>query len=205
MREPMTITTPEGLTIPDQQFEGYIFDNDGTLALSMAVHFQAWVFAYRNNGASFTLTREYAQSLAGVDMRETVRRVNADFNESLDPEKVVADQEAFYRRNLHRVPPNRPVVDFCKRVARSRPVAVASGGRWETVTQTLDAIGLRGLFQAIVTQDQVERGKPAPDLFLEAARRIGVEPSKCLAIEDGQLGIQAAKAAGMAAILIQGG
>lgn len=201
----MTVTTPEGLDIPDQSFDGYIFDNDGTLALSMRLHFEAWLFAYENNGARFTLTREYAQSLAGVCMLETVRRVNADFGESLDPEKVVADQEDYYRSNLHRVPPNQPVVDFAKRVAKTHPVAVASGGVWETVTKTLDAIGLRELFQAIVTQDQVENSKPAPDLFLEAARRMDVAPERCLVIEDGQLGIQAAQAAGMAAILIEGG
>ena len=77
-------------------------------------------------------------------------KLRAKFNETLDPESVVADQEAFYRDNLHRVPPNQPVVDFAKRVAQSCPVAVASGGVWETVTKTLDAIGLRELFQAIV-------------------------------------------------------
>lgn len=201
----MTITTPEGLTIPVQQFDGYIFDNDGTLALSMKLHFEAWKYAYANNGAQFTLTREYAQSLAGVCMLETVRRVNADFGEDLDPEKVVEDQEAYYRDNLHRVPPNQPVVDFAKRVAQTHPVSVASGGVWETVTKTLDAIGLRELFQAIVTQDQVERSKPAPDLFLEAARRMNVDPEQCLVIEDGQLGMEAARAAGMEAVLIEGG
>lgn len=198
-------TTPEGLCVPDRSFDGYIFDNDGTLALSMRLHFEAWIFAYKNNGASFTLTREYAQSLAGVCMLETVRRVNADFGESLDPEKVVDDQEAYYRDNLHRVPPNQPVVDFALRVAKTHPVAVASGGVWETVTKTLSAIGLRELFPVIVTQDQVERSKPAPDLFLEAARRMEVDPKNCLVIEDGQLGIEGAKAAGMEAILIEGG
>ena len=138
-------------------------------------------------------------------MLETVRQVNAHFNESLDPKQVVADQEAFYRDNLHRVPPNPPIVDFAKRVAKTHPVGVASGGVWETVTKTLEAIGLRELFQVVVTQDQVENSKPAPDLFLEAAKRMGVDPSKCLVIEDGQLGIQAAEAAGMQAILIKGG
>lgn len=201
----MTITTPEGLAIPDRSFDGYIFDNDGTLALSMTLHFEAWVYAYKNNGARFTFTRGYAQSLAGVCMLETVRRVNAEFGERLDPKKVVADQETYYRKHLHRVIPNRPVVDFAKRVARTHPVAVASGGVWETVTGTLEAIGLRDLFQAIVTQDQVARSKPAPDLFLEAARRMEVAPERCLVIEDGELGILAAKEAGMEAVLIQGG
>lgn len=201
----MTITTPEGLEIPDEPFEGYIFDNDGTLALSMGLHFEAWIHAYEKSGASFTLTREYAQSLAGVCMLETVRRVNEHFGESMDPEQVVADQEAYYRDNLHRVPPNPPIVALAKRVAQSHPVGVASGGVWETVTKTLEAIGLRDLFEVVVTQDQVEKSKPAPDLFLEAAKRMGVDPSKCLVIEDGQLGIQAAEAAGMRSILIEGG
>lgn len=199
------IQTPEGLTVPDFPFEGYIFDNDGTLALSMGLHYQAWLHAFEANGGTFTFTRPYAQSLAGVCMLETVRRINADFDQQLDPQQVVDAQEAWYRDNLHRVPPNQPVVDFAKRVGETHPVAVASGGVWETVTKTLDAIGMREHFQAIVTQDQVKRGKPAPDIFLEAARRLDVDPSKCLVIEDGQLGIQAAEAAGMQAILVEGG
>lgn len=199
------ILSPEGLSIPDGLFEGYIFDNDGTLALSMGLHFEAWKHAYQNNGASFTLTREFAQSLAGVCMLETVRQVNAAFDETMDPEQVVEDQEAYYRSNLHRVPPNQPVVDFAKRMAKTHPVSVASGGVWETVTKTLEAIQMREIFEIVVTQDQVERSKPAPDLFLEAAKRMGVEPSKCLVFEDGQLGLQAAEAAGMQAVLVAGG
>ena len=197
--------TPEGLAIPNGPFDGYIFDNDGTLALSMALHFEAWQHAYRNNGGSFTLTREFAQSLAGVCMLETVRRVNAAFDESMDPEKVVEDQEAFYRSNLHRVPPNPPVVAFARRMAKTHPVSVASGGVWKTVTKTLEAIQMHDIFEIVVTQDQVKRSKPAPDLFLEAAKRMGVKPSKCLVFEDGQLGMQAAEAAGMQAVLVEAG
>lgn len=193
------------LCIPEGDFEAYIFDNDGTLALSMGLHFEAWQFAYRNNGAQFTLTRDFAQSLAGVCMLETVRRVNAAFGETLDPEKVVADQEAYYRENLHRVPANEPVAAFARRISQTHPVAVASGGVWDTVTRTLEAIGLREVFNVIVTQDQVRNSKPAPDLFLEAARRLNVRPEKCLVFEDGQLGMQAAAAAGMQAVLVKGG
>lgn len=199
------VATAQTLEIPPGDFEGYIFDNDGTLALSMGLHFEAWQFAYQNNGATFEFTRDYAQSLAGVCMLETVRRVNIEFLQTLDPEKVVADQEAYYRDNLYRVPPNPPVVTFARRIAQTHPIAVASGGVWETVTRTLEAIGLRDIFSVIVTQDQVARSKPAPDLFLEAARRMKVDPRKCLVIEDGLLGIEAAEAAGMTAVLIQGG
>lgn len=195
----------DGAVIPNQEFEGYIFDNDGTLALSMGLHFEAWKQAYRKHGARFELTREFAQSLAGVCMLETVRRVNQIFGEKLDPEKVVADQEEFYRAMLDRVPPNEPVVAFAREVASTKPVSVASGGVWETVTRTLSAIGLRDLFPIIVTMDQVKRGKPAPDLFLEAAKRMGVDPNRCLVIEDGELGMQAAKAAGMTAVKVRGG
>ena len=90
-------------------------------------------------------------------------------------------------------------------MAKTHPVSVASGGVWETVTKTLEAIQMHDVFEIVVTQDQVKRSKPAPDLFLEAAKRMGVEPSKCLVFEDGQLGIQAAEAAGMQAVLVQGG
>jgi HAD superfamily hydrolase (TIGR01509 family) len=79
-------------------------------------------------------------------------------------------------------------------------MAVATGGTRVICTRTLTALGLIEHFQAIVTADDVEHGKPAPDIFLESARRIGVPPEQCYAFEDAELGLQAARAAGMTAV-----
>jgi len=82
------------------------------------------------------------------------------------------------------------------------PMAVASGGHREIVLKTLDALGLSQYFETVVAMEDVPRGKPSPDPFLEAARRMGVEPESCLVFEDGPLGIEAAKAAGMRYVLV---
>lgn len=189
--------------IPKGDFEGYIFDHDGTLSLSMHVHFDGWIHAYARNGGNFELTRELAQSFAGVGMHETVEIMNKRFGCSMDPQQVVLDQEEYYFANLHRVVPYGPVVEFARKAAATHPVSVASGGTKPTVLKTMEAIGVGGLFPVVVTQEDVTRSKPAPDLFLLAAERMGVNPRKCLVFEDSHLGIEAADAAGMASVFVE--
>ena len=79
---------------------------------------------------------------------------------------------------------------------------MASGGDAATVRQTLRTIGVAELFSIVVTAEEVEHGKPAPDLFLLAAKRMGVAPERCLVFEDSPLGILAAERAGMGAVLV---
>ncbi len=194
------------MTIPEGDFDGYIFDHDGTLALSMHVHYDGWIEAFRKNGGEFEFTRETAQSYAGVGMHDTVEILNRRFGCAMDPDQVVRDQEAYFFANIDRVAPYEPVVDFARaRAAEGKPIAVASGGLRETVAKTMEAVGIAALFDIVVTQDDVENSKPAPDLFLLAAEKMGVEPGGCLVFEDSGLGIQAAQAAGMAAVLVEPG
>ena len=191
------------LGIPPGEFAGYIFDHDGTLSLSMHVHFEGWRYAYARNGGHFELNREFAQSFAGVGMHDTVRKMNEIFGTRMDPERTVRDQEAYYLSHLHHVVPYDPVVAFARHVGRRQPVAVASGGVRETVLKTMRAIGIHELFEHVITHEDVERGKPAPDMFLLAAERMGVAPEKCLVFEDSRLGIEAADAAGMASVFVR--
>ena len=79
-------------------------------------------------------------------------------------------------------------------------MAVASGGSQKIICMVLDQIKIRHLFDAVVTNEMVTNQKPAPDIFLEAARRIGIEPKSCLAFEDTELGLQAIRSAGMEAV-----
>jgi HAD superfamily hydrolase (TIGR01509 family) len=191
------------LAIPPGEFEGYIFDHDGTLSLSMHVHFDGWLSAYAKNGGHFELTREFAQSFAGVGMHDTVRKMNEIFGTKMDPEQTVRDQEAYYLSHLRDVVPYEPVVSFARHIAETHPVAVASGGVRETVLKTMGAIGIRGLFSHVITQEDVVNSKPAPDMFLLAAEKMGVAPGNCLVLEDSRLGIEAADAAGMASVFVQ--
>ena len=104
--------------------------------------------------------------------------------------------------SLQRLELISPVVDFARNVSRTHPVAVASGGTRDVVRSTLAKTGLAPLFAVVVTADDVEHGKPAPDMFLLAAKFMGVEPAHCLVFEDGEPGIQAAKAAGMYCVAV---
>jgi HAD superfamily hydrolase (TIGR01509 family) len=96
-----------------------------------------------------------------------------------------------------------PVVEIVRRYAWKLPMAVATGGSRGVVTKTLKALGLLDYFQTLVTADDVKHGKPAPDIFLEAARRLGVPPELCVGFEDAELGLQSIRAAGMIAVDIR--
>jgi len=95
------------------------------------------------------------------------------------------------------IQPIREVAEFARQVAAFAKVSVASGGVLPVVTRTLETIGFKDFFPVIVTTEQVKRGKPYPDMFLEAARRMNVHPSECLVLEDSTAGFEAASAAGM--------
>ncbi len=192
------------MNIPKGEFDAYIFDHDGTLSLSMHVHFDGWIESFRKNGGNFEFTREIAQSYAGVGMHDTVKILNDRFGCEMDPEQVVLDQENYFFNNIERVKPYHPVVNFAKKCkAEGKPIAVASGGVKETVVMTMNQIGITDLFDVIVTQDDVKNSKPAPDLFLLAAKKMNIKPNKCLVFEDSQLGIEAANKAGMKSVFVQ--
>jgi beta-phosphoglucomutase-like phosphatase (HAD superfamily) len=99
-----------------------------------------------------------------------------------------------------------PVVDVAPaaatRIAGRVPAAIASSAHPEVIRAALDAIGLTGLFRAVVSSDDVATGKPEPDVYLEAARRLGVVPEQCLVIEDSRNGVLAGRAAGMRVVLV---
>ena len=95
-----------------------------------------------------------------------------------------------------------PVVAFARRMAPTHPLAVATGGTRDIAERSLELAGLRPLFKAVVTVDDVRHGKPAPDMFLLAAERIGVDPKDCLVFEDAEPGIQGALAAGMKVVRV---
>ncbi len=186
-----------------RDYEGYIFDCDGTLADSMVVHHQAWRAALSEHGATFDFDWSLLMSRAGMSLLQTVEELNLQFGLTMDPLAVTAAQRAMYERLLPTVQPIVPVVELALRVARSRPVSVASGGESQVVRRTLELIGLGQTFPVVVTAEDVLRGKPAPDMFLLAAERMGVSPTDCVVFEDSALGIEAAERAGMASVLVR--
>jgi HAD superfamily hydrolase (TIGR01509 family) len=185
-----------------RDYAGYIFDCDGTLADSMVVHYRAWLAAFALHGASFEFDWELFISRAGMSLPKTVEALNEQFGLRLDPQAVTAAQHEAYARLLPSVRPIAPVVELALRVARVAPVSVASGGERTVVLRTLELIGLGETFPVVVTAEDVALGKPAPDIFLRAAERMGVPARECVVFEDSVLGMEAARRAGMAAVLV---
>ena len=177
---------------------GIIFDCDGTLTDSMPVHYLSWKQAFDAHGIEFTEQRFYA--MGGMPSDKIVATMGAEHGKRLDADEVAHEKETNFVELLHQVPPLEAVVQIAKREKGKRKIAVASGGfRW-VIDKQLAHIGLSDWFDAIVTAEDTERHKPEPDVFLEAARRLGVPPEQCLVFEDSELGLEAARRAGMDAI-----
>jgi len=177
---------------------GYIFDCDGTLADSMPLHWQAWRTVTRRHNLEFPENRFYA--LGGVPSRDILKMLGQEQGVTLDYLAVAREKEAEYLPLIAQVEPINAVVAVARENHGRVPMAVASGGMRHVIVQVLDHLGITGLFKAIVTSEDVAHQKPAPDIFLEAARRIGVPPEFCRAYEDTDLGLQAIRAAGMEAV-----
>jgi beta-phosphoglucomutase family hydrolase len=188
------------LDIPEGDFDGYIFDCDGTLADSMPIHYEAWKAALDEYGADFPEALFY--ELGGTPTVQIVSILNERHGTDMDPVTVAAKKEAIYVEKLTHIQPIEPVVQLAQDFFGKKPLAVASGGHRAVVTKTLTALGIVEMFDTIVGCEDYENGKPAPDPFLEAARRLAVPPEKCLVFEDTSLGTQAAEAAGMRWVLV---
>ena len=178
--------------------QGLIFDCDGTLADSMPLHWRAWQTVTARHELHFPEDRFY--SLGGVPSREILKVLREEQNLSINPLEVAKEKEEEYLKLLDRVEPIQEVVRIAHEHAGKIPMAVASGGTKATIGKVLRHLGIHELFAAVVTSEDVVNQKPAPDIFLEAARRLGVPPQFCRAYEDTDLGLRAIRAAGMEAV-----
>ncbi|GKT36508.1 putative multi-domain containing protein [Aduncisulcus paluster] len=191
------------ITLPTKEYEGYIFDCDGTLAHSMPAHYEAFKVALRRCGASFDFSPEVFQSVAGMGHEAAVKIFNERFGVELEVEPFLKHKHEAYEQFVDTVEPIKPVVEFAKKMlSEGKAVAVASGGERSAVLRTLDSIGLGGKIKVIVTQSDVSKGKPDPEMFFLAAKLLGINPKKCVVFEDSALGRQGAHDAGMDSIAI---
>ncbi len=192
----------KGIEFPRDGYEGLVFDLDGTLVDSMPVHFAAWCEALEEYGAAGVFQEDVFYAMGGRPTQDIVAILNGEFGLRLDPVAVAMRKRDAFLRNLSEVEPNSEVVDFARRQQGRVPMAIATGGTRLVVGRTLQMLEMSDLFEEVVTADDVARGKPAPDIYLEAASRLGVPPGKCLAIEDAPSGIEAARAAGMMVVTV---
>lgn len=178
--------------------KGIIFDCDGTLADTMPLHWRAWQVIAARHRLHLPEDRFYA--LGGVPSRDILKMLSQEQGVAIDHLAVAREKEAEYLPLIAQVEPINTVVGVARANYGKVPLAVASGGTKKIIEQVLEHLGIRNLFKAIVTSEDVVNQKPAPDIFLEAARRISIPPNRCRAYEDTDLGMQAIRAAGMEAV-----
>ena len=193
------------IELPSRTFAAFIFDCDGTLVDSMPLHYVAWCESLRRHDAPFDFTEDVFYSLAGVREQDTVTLLNKQYGTSIDPDSVAEVKSAIFNLRIPEIQTVPPVAALAREWHGRLPMSVASGSEPETVHACLTATDLIQLFETIITPRDVKRGKPAPDMFLLAAERMGVDPADCLVFEDGKSGLDAAKAAGMEAVFIPRG
>lgn len=174
---------------------GLIFDCDGTLADTMPLHYEAWSATLRRFHLSLDEDRFYA--LGGWPSRSVAELLIVESHRTADPTHVAEQKESLFLTMLDRVTSIEPIVAEARKHRGLLPMAVATGATSDICERILHTIGIRDWFDALVAADHVERHKPEPDVFLEAARQIGVEPGRCIVYEDADPGIEAARRAGM--------
>jgi beta-phosphoglucomutase-like phosphatase (HAD superfamily) len=177
---------------------GIIFDCDGTLADTMPLHWRAWQVIMARHRLHLPEDRFYA--LGGVPSRDILKMLSQEQGIVIDHLAVAREKEQEYLPLIAQVEPINTVVGVARANYGKIPLAVASGGTRRIIEQVLEHLGIQDLFRTIVTSEDIANQKPAPDIFLEAARRIGVPPNRCRAYEDTDLGMQAIRAAGMEAV-----
>jgi beta-phosphoglucomutase-like phosphatase (HAD superfamily) len=193
------------LEIPAGEFDGYLFDLDGTLIDSMPAHYRAWDAAMRQFGMPGTLDENLFYSLGGVPTPRVAELIGRHYGLALNPLEVMEVKESFFYKNgIPSVTIIEPVADFARRVAKTKPVSIVTGGTPDIVIPSLAAVGMSDVFKIIVTASDVPpgRGKPEPDMFLLAAQQMNVDPARCLVFEDAEPGIRAARAAGMEVVRV---
>jgi len=181
--------------------DAVVFDMDGVIVDSEQVWDEVRERYTRESGGTYTDSA--TRDMMGMSSLEWSRYMAEVLGVPGTPEEINA---AVVERMLERYGENPPLipgaVEAVRRCAERWPLAVASSSNPELIDVVLDAAGLRDLIRVAVSSQEVARGKPAPDVYLEAARRRGVDPQRCVAVEDSQNGIRSAKSAGMRVIAV---
>jgi HAD superfamily hydrolase (TIGR01509 family) len=180
-----------------EYIKGLIFDCDGTLVDSMPLHMRAWEYAIIESG--FVWDYDFFFSMRGVPGNEILDLFSKHCKIQIDHQKTLQLKHDYFHKHRTEFQPIEHVVEIVMRYKDVLPMAVASGGLRKTVDMQLDDLEIRTLFKIIITADDNLKSKPDPEIFLEAAKRMNVEPELCQVFEDGDLGLEAARRAGMLA------
>jgi HAD superfamily hydrolase (TIGR01509 family) len=192
-------------TAPKLQFapviDAVVFDLDGVLLQSEEVWDTVRERYVRQRGGRYD--EQVQRSMMGMSAPEWSRFLHEEAGVPDEPDEINRDVVELmleaYRRGLPLLP---GAADAVRRTAASFPLGLASSSNREVFEAVLELAGLTHCFRATVSSEEVERGKPAPDVYLEAAQRLAIEPERCAAVEDSHAGIRSAKAAGMRVVAI---
>jgi HAD superfamily hydrolase (TIGR01549 family) len=183
---------------PPEPYSAIIFDCDGTLVDSTRLYFRAWNALFESHGAD--MPWDWFAAHLGCSWPQIFDEYQKGCGISLNAAAALQQFNRAYRDAINTLREIEIVASVARRHLGKIPMAVASGGTREIVEATLSTTNLLDLFDAVVTIEDVQgRGKPAPDMFLEAARRLHVAPGECTVFEDSDEGIEAAHLAGMSA------
>lgn len=189
-------------TITPLPFKGVIFDMDGTLIVSTEADYFAWKKVFSGFGKK--LSYEDYQPLLGIRSANVVK-AHLGITDEEDVKRILKEKLDYFVEIIS-TNPIKPVesAEVFLKSLESYPVkvALATSSRKEKVQMVLQQLNFLQYFDAIVTGDEVENSKPAPDIFLKAAERLGLSPKDCMVIEDGPIGVAAAKNAKMKCVAI---
>ena len=173
----------------------FLFDLDGTLADTMPVHYMAWLEVLEPTGLVFTEEKFY--SCGGMATGKIIELLCSEQGIEVDvPALARAKYEAFFPhiRSVQRI---EPVIQIAEQYHGKLPMAIATGGKRAAAEPTIEQINVGHLFSHVVTADDVAHHKPHPETYLKAAEVLGIDPTKCVAYEDADPGVESARAAGM--------
>ncbi len=184
------------LKLPEGDFQAYLFDCDGTIADSMPLHYRAWKKALAEWNCPFE--EELFYSWGGMPVAEIVSTLNQRQSLHMPVESVCHQKESFYFELLSELTAVPEVLEHIESAHGRIPFAVVSGSTRDSVEASLRALHLLDRFDSLVCAGEYARSKPDPEAFLLAASRLHIPPAACLVFEDTDMGVQAARAAGMA-------
>lgn len=186
------------LIAPVHPYKALIFDCDGTLADTLPIHFQTWSKSLQSVGVN--ISKDWYYQHCGTSAEEMLQILQVHFDYQFDPKAVILERQSYYQDLISTVKEIQAVAEIARNYYGKIPLAVASGGERTVLEATLATIKLRKFFDTVVSIDDVQSGKPEPDLFLLASEKMGIDPKDCIVYEDSDSGLEAAHRAGMRSI-----
>jgi beta-phosphoglucomutase family hydrolase len=183
--------------------KAFIFDMDGTLVDNMPYHSRAWLELFKSQGFHMEAD-EFLRCTAGKTnseiLRETVGKHLSEHEIQMLSNQKEECYRKIYRPNLK---PAKGLLDFLQKVkAMDIPMAVATAAGSENIRFILGGLNIATFFEAVVGAEDIQKGKPDPEIFFKSAQELHVNPSACIVFEDSPNGVEAARRAGMKAVLI---